>query len=240
MLVQAGMVKKIIAKTGERKGLVLGLVISTVAMCGYGLATRGWMIYAVVLIGTWGGIAGPAAQSLITRHVPPNEQGAIQGSLMGLQSLATIIAPLVATWSFGVCINPPHNLPGIAFFLASGLFIVALALAFRSFQLDDRLPAWGLPSPAVRLDESEADSSRTANAGSSCPASPADDEAVFRRRPGQPPEEHLLGQALSLRGTGEGRADSGPDEPDPVRAGPDLLLDFGATPAAEKAARMRS
>jgi DHA1 family tetracycline resistance protein-like MFS transporter len=135
------MVKKIIAKTGERKGLLLGLLISAVVMTGYGLATQGWMIYTIVLIGAWGGISGPAAQSLITRHVPPNEQGAVQGSLIGLQSLAGIFAPFLATWSFGICIGPGHNLPGIAFFEASALLVLAIGLALRSFQLDDRLAA---------------------------------------------------------------------------------------------------
>jgi DHA1 family tetracycline resistance protein-like MFS transporter len=143
VVVQGGMVKRIIGWTGERKGLVAGLVISSVVMAAYGLATQGWMIYAIVLIAAWGGIAGPAAQALVTKHVPPNEQGGVQGSLIGLQSLAGIIAPLFATWSFGVCIAPGARwpIPGIAFFEASGLLLVALALAFRSFQLDDRLAA---------------------------------------------------------------------------------------------------
>jgi DHA1 family tetracycline resistance protein-like MFS transporter len=143
VVVQGGMVKRIIGWTGERKGLVAGLVISSVVMAAYGLATQGWMIYCIVLIGAWGGIAGPAAQSLVTKHVPPNEQGGVQGSLIGLQSLAGIVAPLFATWSFGVCIAPGARwpLPGIAFFESSVLLLFALALAFRSFQLDDRVGA---------------------------------------------------------------------------------------------------
>jgi DHA1 family tetracycline resistance protein-like MFS transporter len=140
-VVQALMVKRIIALTGERKGLVLGLTISALVFIGYGLSTYGWMIYTLVLIGAWGGISGPSAQALITRHVPPNEQGALQGSLMGLQSLALIFAPLIATYSFSFCISHGRNLPGIAFFEASALLLGALVLAFRSFRLDDRVAA---------------------------------------------------------------------------------------------------
>jgi DHA1 family tetracycline resistance protein-like MFS transporter len=141
VVVQGGMVKKIIALTGERKGLVLGLLISACAMAGYGLATHGAMIYAIIVFGAWGGISGPAAQALITKHVPANEQGAVQGSLTGLTSLSTIFGPLIAAWSFAKCIadGATWHLPGIAFFEASALMLVALALAFRSFQLDDRL-----------------------------------------------------------------------------------------------------
>ncbi len=143
VVVQGGMVRRIIARTGERRGLVIGLLITATVMAGYGTATRGWMIYALVFLGAWGGIAGPSAQALITKHVPANEQGAVQGSLSGLTSLAAIFAPLIAAWSFSRCIaeGARWHLPGVAFYESSCLMLVALALAFRSFQLDDRLQA---------------------------------------------------------------------------------------------------
>src|ERR1035438_1924811 len=99
IVVQGGFVRRIIAWTGERKGLVIGLVISAITLAAYGTATQGWMIYGLVLLGAWGGIAGPSAQALITKHVPANEQGGVQGSLSGLTSLAGIGAPIFAAWS---------------------------------------------------------------------------------------------------------------------------------------------
>lgn len=142
-IVQGGLVKRIIAFTGERKGLVCGLLISAIAMAGYGSATHGWMIYAIIVFGAWGGIAGPAAQALITTHVPPNEYGGVQGSLSGLSSLAYVFAPLLASWSFGKCIaaNATWHAPGIAFYESSALTMIALALALRSFYVDDRVGA---------------------------------------------------------------------------------------------------
>jgi len=67
----------------------------------------------------------------------------VQGSLSGLTSLAGIFAPIVAAWSFGkgIAADARWHLPGIAFYEASVLMLIALALAFRSFQLDDRLAA---------------------------------------------------------------------------------------------------
>ncbi|MGA2015966.1 MAG: TCR/Tet family MFS transporter [Opitutaceae bacterium] len=143
IVVQGALVKRIIAWTGERKGLVLGLAISAFSMAGYGTATEGWMIYAFGTFAGLGGIAGPAAQALLTKHVPPNEQGALQGSLSGLVSLAYIFGPMIAAWSYGKCIadNAILHLPGVAFYEASVCILVSMALAFRSFQLDDRLAA---------------------------------------------------------------------------------------------------
>jgi DHA1 family tetracycline resistance protein-like MFS transporter len=139
--VQGALVKRIIGWTGERKGLVIGLVISSLVMAGYGSATHGWMVYVLILFGSFGGIAEPASQALVTKHVPPNEQGSLQGALSGLKSLAYICGPFIAAWSFGKCIGAHAwmNIPGIAFYEASVILVIALALALRSFQLDDRL-----------------------------------------------------------------------------------------------------
>jgi MFS transporter, DHA1 family, tetracycline resistance protein len=142
-MVQGALVKRIIGLTGERMGLVLGLLVSSLVMVGYGTATHGWMIYVLILFGSLGGISGPASQALITKHVPPNEQGALQGSLSGLTSLAYIFGPFFAAWSFGKCIgvDARWQVPGIAFYEAAVILLVALALALRSFQLDDRVGA---------------------------------------------------------------------------------------------------
>jgi DHA1 family tetracycline resistance protein-like MFS transporter len=136
IFVQGVLIRRIIARLKEKRGLAFGLGLSALVMTGYGLSTRGWMIYLLIPIGAFGGIAGPAAQALITRHVPHDQQGAIQGSLSGLTSLASIFAPLIATRSFGYFISNagPLYLPGIAFFEAALLMLVALALAFRAFR----------------------------------------------------------------------------------------------------------
>ncbi len=143
IVVQGVLVKRIIAWTGERKGLVAGLAISAFAMAGYGTVTMGWMFYILATIGALGGIAGPAAQALLTKHVPPNEQGGLQGSLSGLTSLAYVFGPMFAAWSFGQCIadNARWHIPGISFYEASACILIALVLALRSFQLDDRVAA---------------------------------------------------------------------------------------------------
>src|SRR5205085_2639863 len=112
---------------------------ATVFLC-YGLATQGWMMYAIICLGSFGGLAGPAAQALITKRVPPTEQGAVQGALGGLQSLAGIIAPPIAAWSFaaGIADDSRWHLPGLAFFEASLLTLVALTIASRAVRVPMR------------------------------------------------------------------------------------------------------
>jgi DHA1 family tetracycline resistance protein-like MFS transporter len=114
------------------------------AQISYGLATQPWMVYAIMTVGAFAGIATPALQAYITKHVPPNEQGAVQGVYGGLGSLAGIPAPIIATWSFGWAISPqsPAYVPGIAFFIAAAVIAVALVLTVRAFRQDHR------PTPA--------------------------------------------------------------------------------------------
>ena len=163
-LVQATLVKKIVPKIGDTRAIIVGLCISFLAQIGYGLAPYGWVIYAIICFGCFAGIAQPALQSYITKHVPPNEQGTVQGVISGLASLAGIPGPFIASHSFGWAIAPHDvhlprlvsfldapvnwllwhllpNHPGIAFFESAALVVLALVLAMRSFGQDYSTPA---------------------------------------------------------------------------------------------------
>ena len=140
-VIQGRLTRPILARIGEKRGLVCALIFSALIYCGYGWATQGWMIYPLIVLSGFGGLAGPAAQSLITRHVPADQQGAVQGSLFGLASLGNIVAPLFATWSFSACIRAAGfwHLPGIAFFESAFFFLGAMCLALLSFRQDARV-----------------------------------------------------------------------------------------------------
>ena len=137
-IVQALLIKRIVPKLGDTRSVIIGFCISILALIGYGFATHGWMIYAIICVGAFAGIATPALQSYITKHVPPNEQGGVQGILSGLQSAAGIPGPFIATHSFGWAISPARSfhVPGIAFFEGAFLTAVALLLVARKFSRD--------------------------------------------------------------------------------------------------------
>jgi len=136
--VQATFVKRIVPKLGDTRSVVIGMAIMIAAYIGYGLAPYGWALYAVVCFGAFAGIAGPALQSYTTKHIPADEQGAVQGVFAGLASLAGIPGPFIASHSFGWAIAPERSfhLPGIAFFESALLSSIALYLAMRSFRRD--------------------------------------------------------------------------------------------------------
>jgi DHA1 family tetracycline resistance protein-like MFS transporter len=135
-IVQGGLTRFIVPHLGEEKAATLGLSIAALSYVGYGLATQGWMIYAILIAGSFGGITGPAIQGLISRGVGANEQGGVQGSLTSLASVAGIIGPPIATGLFGHFIGSTAaiHLPGVAFFFSSVLVMAAMLLALRSFR----------------------------------------------------------------------------------------------------------
>jgi DHA1 family tetracycline resistance protein-like MFS transporter len=135
-IVQGGLTRFVVAKLGERKTAIFGMSVFVVSLIGYGLATKGWMIYAILFAGSIGGVMGPAVQGLISRSVGANEQGSVQGSLASLGSIAGIIGPPLATGLFAYFISDaaPLALPGAAFFFSASLVFCGLALALRSFR----------------------------------------------------------------------------------------------------------
>ncbi|MBI4658997.1 MAG: TCR/Tet family MFS transporter [Verrucomicrobia bacterium] len=139
-IVQGGLTRVIVPRLGEEKATIVGLSIAAASYAGYGLATEGWMIYAVLIAGSLAGITGPAVQGLISRSVGADEQGGVQGSLTSLASVAGIAGPPIATGLFGHFIGKTTtvHLPGAAFFFSAVLVVAALLLALRSFRNNGR------------------------------------------------------------------------------------------------------
>lgn len=125
-VVQGGLARRLIPRLGEPRSLLIGIGIGTLAYFGYGLATQGWMIYAIVVVASLGGIAQPACQAIITAQVGPSQQGTIQGAMTSMQSLAGIVGPLMGAQVFAYFISDKVQvyLPGASFYL-SGVFAAA-------------------------------------------------------------------------------------------------------------------
>ncbi|MEW5850109.1 MAG: TCR/Tet family MFS transporter [Myxococcota bacterium] len=141
-VVQGGLTGKAVAKLGERLALLIGLTINATAFVLYGLATSGWMLYPIMVFMSFAGIAGPSLQSLVTRRVPADEQGALQGALTGVQSMAAVVGPLLATQLFGYFTSDaaPMKVPGAAF-LAGAVIVVAAALVAVRASREEKTPS---------------------------------------------------------------------------------------------------
>jgi len=131
---QLGLSRLLLPLWGERRTMLIGLAVAALEFAAYALATRGWMIYVIMLTGGLGLLAGQATQGLLSQQVGEDEQGTLQGALSSLASLMGIFGPIIATGLFHLCTRPgaPLQVPGVAFLLAAALNAVALAISLRA------------------------------------------------------------------------------------------------------------
>lgn len=94
MLVQALLPGPVTKWLGERWAVVVGFACASTALVAMAFATRGWIVFAIMPIFSFGDIGTPAFQALATRRVPAALQGQLQGVLASAMSLASIVAPL--------------------------------------------------------------------------------------------------------------------------------------------------
>ncbi len=94
------------------------------------------MMFVFLIIYCLGGITGPSLQSIISREVPQNEQGQLQGSLTSLMSVAAIIGPLFMTNLFTWFTRPaaPVKFEGAPFLAGAVLMLISIFIAVGSLK----------------------------------------------------------------------------------------------------------
>ncbi|MES2329084.1 MAG: TCR/Tet family MFS transporter [Bacteroidota bacterium] len=127
--VQGGLVRVINPKIGNEKSVYIGLALYALGLLLFAFASQSWMMFVFLIPYCLGGIAGPALQSIISGHVPPNEQGELQGALTSLISVTSIVGPPLMTGLFAYFTKPgaPIHFPGVSFLLGS-IFMIASAI----------------------------------------------------------------------------------------------------------------
>jgi MFS transporter, DHA1 family, tetracycline resistance protein len=134
VLVQAVLVRRLVPRLGERRALLLGLGCGAAGFAVQGLAPSGGVFLAAIpLMALWG-LGGPVTQALMTRQVPVDAQGRLQGAVASVVSLAGIFAPALFTQVFAASIDGHAHwqLPGAAFLLSAVLLAVAVLQALRA------------------------------------------------------------------------------------------------------------
>jgi len=130
-LVQGVLIRFINPKIGNEKSVYYGIMLYAIGLILFAFASQTWMMFLFLIPYCLGGISGPALQAIISLHVSKNEQGELQGSLTGLQSLTTIIGPpmMIGLTSYFSIKNDPNHIyfPGAAFLLGA-LFMISSAI----------------------------------------------------------------------------------------------------------------
>jgi len=129
-VVQGVLIRPILARIGERRAVILGLIVEVAAFVFLGFVQAGWMALAFTVVAAFGAIAGPALQGIMSRTAQDNQQGELQGILTSINAIAVIIAPLIMTQTFFFFTreNAPIYSPGAPFLLSAVLTVVCIGL----------------------------------------------------------------------------------------------------------------
>jgi MFS transporter, DHA1 family, tetracycline resistance protein len=159
LIVQGGIVGRVVAAVGEQRALLAGLFIGLVGQLLLGLAPTAPLFLAGLPVWSLFGLATPSLQAIASRAVAPTEQGRLQGALASLRSVATLITPILYTQTFAAAIGPLAGLgiPGAAFLLSAGLLFASAVVVLRALPAANPLSAG---RPATPVAASSPDSAR--------------------------------------------------------------------------------
>jgi DHA1 family tetracycline resistance protein-like MFS transporter len=125
----AVLVGPVVARLGERRTLLAGLLFAAAGFVLYGWAGSSiTFIVAMAITGLWQ-LAGPTSQSLMTWRVSASEQGELQGAIGSLHGIAMIIGPQMFASTFAYFISRDHHMPGAPWYLAALLLAISLVIA---------------------------------------------------------------------------------------------------------------
>jgi DHA1 family tetracycline resistance protein-like MFS transporter len=134
MIVQAGLVGRLVAWLGERSAMLAGFACGALGMTIYSLAPTGRAFMGGIPFTALYGLSNPSLRSLMSQKVGPTEQGQLQGANASLLGMASLLAPVMFTQVFAEAIGRLRawNVPGAPFLLAAFLLAGALVVGERA------------------------------------------------------------------------------------------------------------
>jgi DHA1 family tetracycline resistance protein-like MFS transporter len=134
-VVQGGLLGLMLRRLGEQRAVLFGLASGSLAFAGYGLATQGWMMYAIIFSNFLAFAVAPAVMAIVSKAADAREQGLVMGTMASLASLMIVIAPLIGAPLLAAVSHYPASdwRVGIPYLLSSSLNVIALGMAALHF-----------------------------------------------------------------------------------------------------------
>jgi DHA1 family tetracycline resistance protein-like MFS transporter len=113
----------VVPRIGETNSVYVGLLCASLGYAGYAFSGSPLVLYAWMVVWSLGGVGGPALSAIMSKQVAANEQGELMGARASLDSITSIIAPLLLTnlFAYFTSGHAPLYFAG-ASFLAAALF----------------------------------------------------------------------------------------------------------------------
>jgi DHA1 family tetracycline resistance protein-like MFS transporter len=135
-LVQGLLLGRLLKQFGARRLAVIGLFSGALAYAAWGLATQGWMVFAIVAANLMASATQPAFQSIISNAAGAKDQGRTMGAISGINSFMAVLGPLVGLSILGTVSHLPKGdwRIGAPFYFCALLQSVGLLLTVQHFR----------------------------------------------------------------------------------------------------------
>lgn len=123
VIIQGGVIGRLVKRFGETNLIMMGAVMMALALFGAARSMFLFGLIAFLILQALGyALTTPSLQGLVSRSAPQQVQGATMGVYHSAGSLARILGPLIAGWSYDVIgMETP-------FFIAAGFFGAVMGL----------------------------------------------------------------------------------------------------------------
>ena len=148
-LVQGALLGRLLKRFGAQRLALVGLLSSSLAFLGWGLATQPWMMYAVIAGNLLGAAVSASLNGLVSSAADEHTQGQTMGAVGSLNSLAAVVAPALAAPLMATVSHLPTTdwRIGTPMFFCALLQALALVLALLHFRHQARRSAVVSPQP---------------------------------------------------------------------------------------------
>jgi DHA1 family tetracycline resistance protein-like MFS transporter len=140
VLVQGVFLSRLLRRFSPQRLAIMGLISSSLCFVLWGLATEGWMLYAVVFANVLGFAVSAAIQSLISNAADPSTQGRTAGAVGSLNSMMAVLAPVIGAPLLATVSHLPHGdwRIGAPFYFCALLQAGSTVIAIRHFRRERR------------------------------------------------------------------------------------------------------
>jgi MFS transporter, DHA1 family, tetracycline resistance protein len=130
---QAVLVRRAVARFGERRTAQLGMAFGCMLFIFYALVANGWIALIFALASGLQNVTMPSLNAMMSRRIPAGQQGELQGLNTSLAALAILIANLLYNnvLSAFTEVGAKWHFPGIIFLIATMIAGIALISLMR-------------------------------------------------------------------------------------------------------------
>jgi len=141
-LSQMLLVGRVVKRFGERHAAEIGIGFAMSAFLVYTFLRTGWLVFPVLALTAMQSLVMPSMSGMMSRRVPADAQGELQGFGGSINALASIIAPAIYNPALAFFTGPaaPFYFPGVAFAMAAVSAGVALCILFAMRRASAQIP----------------------------------------------------------------------------------------------------